>query len=68
MRAPINTLQRFLHQVEDIGGAEPMRAAAQGPTLLTKLFTGTRSFAAGFFTTVLFLFFLLTSGDIFIIV
>ena len=67
MRAPINTLQRFLHQVEDIGGTEPIApAAAQGPTLLTKLFTGTRSFAAGFFTTVLFLFFLLMSGDIFI--
>ena len=41
-------------------------AAAQGPTLLTKLFTGTRTFASGFFTTVLFLFFLLMSGDIFI--
>src|SRR5580704_9296530 len=35
-------------------------------TLLTKLFTGTRNFAGGFFTTVLFLFFLLVSGDIFL--
>ena len=40
--------------------------SAQGPTLLTKLFTGTRNFASGFFTTVLFLFFLLVSGDIFL--
>jgi len=68
MRAPINTLQRFLHQVEDIGGTAPVAnspAAAQGPSLLTELFTGTRNFAGGFFTTVLFLFFLLMSGDIF---
>ena len=40
-------------------------AGTQGPTLLTKLFTGTRNFASGFFTTVRFLFFLLVSGDIF---
>ncbi len=68
MRAPINTLQRFLHQVEDIGGTVPVAnspAAAQGPSLLTELFTGTRNFAGGFFTTVLFLFFILMSGDIF---
>jgi predicted PurR-regulated permease PerM len=69
MREPINTLQRFLQQVEDFGetGPSPNAAApAQGPTLLTKLFTGTRNFASGFFTTVLFLFFLLVSGDIFL--
>ena len=69
MREPIDTLQRFLHQVEDFGGPAPSpRAAApaQGPTLLTSLFKGTRHFASGFFTTVLFLFFLLVSGDIFL--
>jgi predicted PurR-regulated permease PerM len=68
MREPIDTLQRFLQQVEDFGKAEPSpnAASAQGPTLLSKLFTGTRSFASGFFTTVLFLFFLLVSGDIFL--
>jgi len=69
MREPIDTLQRFLHQVEDFGGTVPSPNAAtsaQGPTLLSKLFTGTRSFASGFFTTVLFLFFLLVSGDIFL--
>src|SRR6478672_11707249 len=68
MREPINTLQRFLQQVEDFGGTGPSpnaNASAQGPTLLTNLFTGTRNFASGFFTTVLFLFFLLVSGDIF---
>lgn len=69
MREPIDTLQRFLRQVEDFGGtaSSPITAAAvQGPTLLSKLFAGTRNFADGFFTTVLFLFFLLVSGDIFL--
>src|SRR5271169_1664502 len=69
MREPINTLQQFLQQVEDFGetGPSPNAAtSAQGQTLLTNLFRGTRSFASGFFTTVLFLFFLLVSGDIFL--
>jgi predicted PurR-regulated permease PerM len=69
MREPIDTLQRFLQQVEYFGGRVPSQnaaASAQGPTLLSKLFTGTRSFANGFFTTMLFLFFLLVSGDIFL--
>src|SRR5580693_4736742 len=69
MREPINTLQQFLQQVEDFGGAgapQNATASARGPTLLTNLFTGTRNFASGFFTTVLFLFFLLVSGDIFL--
>src|SRR5579864_8896863 len=70
MRAPINTLQQFLQQVEDFGGARASSNAAtpaQGPTLLTQLFTGTRNFASGFFTTMIFLFFLLVSGDIFLL-
>ncbi len=69
MREPIDTLQQFLQQLEEFGetGPPPNAAAAtRGPTLLTKLFTGTRHFAAGFFTTVLFLFFLLVSGNIFL--
>ena len=69
MQEPIDTLQRFLQQVEDIGGtgSSPNTAAStRGPTLVTKLFTGTRNFVSGFFTTVLFLFFLLVSGDIFL--
>jgi predicted PurR-regulated permease PerM len=58
-----------LQQVEDFGGTEPTKntsESARGPTFLTKVFTGTRDFASGFFTTVLFLFFLLVSGDIFL--
>jgi len=69
VEGPINSLQKFLQQVEDFGGTGPSpngAAAPRGPTLLSKLFTGTRSFASGFFTTVLFLFFLLVSGDIFL--
>jgi predicted PurR-regulated permease PerM len=69
MREPVNAMQRFLQQVEDFGGAAPpanAAASARGPTLLTRLFTGTRNFASGFFTTVVFLFFLLVSGDIFL--
>jgi predicted PurR-regulated permease PerM len=69
MRVPINSLELFLQQVEDIGGTEPSPNGAvseRGAALLTTLFTGTRNFASGFFTTVLFLFFLLVSGDIFL--
>ena len=70
MREPIDTVQRFLQQVEHFGATEPSpnaAASAPGSTLLTTLFTGTRNFASGFFTTVLFLFFLLVSGDIFLL-
>jgi len=60
VRAPINTLQRFLQQVQDLGeaGSPPNGAVSErGATLLMKLFTGTGNFASGFFMTVLFLFF-----------
>jgi len=68
LQAPINTLQRFLQQVEDYGqpAGAPAAVSAEGSTLMTKLFTGTRNFASGFFTTILFLFFLLVSGDTFL--
>ena len=68
LQAPINTLQRFLRQVEDYGqpARTPAAVSAGGSTLMTKLFTGTRNFASGFFTTILFLFFLLVSGDTFL--
>ena len=68
LQAPINTLQRFLQQVEDYGqpAAAPAAISAGGSTLMTKLFAGTRDFASGFFTTILFLLFLLVSGDTFL--
>src|ERR1051326_701166 len=50
MREPIDTLQRFFHQVEDFGQTAPSPNAAvsaSGPTflanLLTKVFTGPRN-------------------------
>ena len=67
LQAPINTLQRFLQQVESYGQpAGGPAVSAEGSTLITKLFTGTRNFASGFFTTILFLLFLLVSGDTFL--
>ena len=65
MRAPIDTVQRFWQQVENFGGTAPApnaTAPAAATTFLTKLFTGTRNFASGFLTTLLFLFFLLQPG------
>jgi predicted PurR-regulated permease PerM len=57
MREPINSVQRFLQRVEDFGVTGPSTnvAPSRGPTLLT-LLSGTRDFAGGFLTTVLFLF------------
>ncbi len=69
LRAPIDTMQLFLQQVEDFGETRPSpngASSGRGAVLLTTLFNGTRNFAHGFFTTVLFLFFLLVSGDIFL--
>jgi predicted PurR-regulated permease PerM len=77
LRAPIDTLQRFLQRVEDYGaGDAPSVEGAKAPSaapapgggsaLMTQLFTGTQNFARGFFTTVLFLMFLLASGDNFL--
>jgi predicted PurR-regulated permease PerM len=70
VQAPINSLQQFLRQIEDIGQPKPSANATtqvQSPTLFTTVFAGTRNFAAGFFTTVLFLFFLLVAGDVFLL-
>jgi predicted PurR-regulated permease PerM len=69
MRAPIDTLQHLLQQIGNFGvsgaregAAEPLGSGA----LMATLFAGTRSFASGLFTTVLFLYFLLVSGDTFL--
>jgi predicted PurR-regulated permease PerM len=70
LREPIDTVQRFLQQVENFGATKPSSnaaAPAPGEGLLSKLFAGTRNFAGGVFTTVLFLFFLLVSGEIFLL-
>jgi predicted PurR-regulated permease PerM len=69
MRAPIDTLQHFLEQVGNFV-ASGSREDAAGPlgvgALMATLFVGTRRFASGLFTTVLFLYFLVVSGDTFL--
>jgi predicted PurR-regulated permease PerM len=66
---PIQTFQRFLHQAEGLTqGTEPAIAtvAVQGSSLNDKVLNITRAIASGLFTTVLVLFFLLLSGDLFL--
>lgn len=65
LEAPFATLQHFWQQIEDFAGWQS-GANSSGSAFLTKLLTGTRSFASGFFTTLLFLFFLLVAGEIFL--
>jgi len=74
MRAPVALVQKFQKQVEDFGSSTPAAGelpnappAAPGASLLTQLLTGTRNFASAFFTTVLFLYFLLAYGDTFLL-
>lgn len=63
---PITALQTFWSQVQQFAGWSADANSAMGPALLSKLFDGMRSFASGFFTTLLFLFFILMAGDIFL--
>jgi predicted PurR-regulated permease PerM len=66
---PIQTLLHFLHQVESIGATGAPRESSgllDGSVLFSTLFAGARSFADGLFTMVLFLYFLLLSGDSFL--
>jgi len=66
---PIQTLQKFLHQAEGLTqGAGPAVAtvSVQGSGLNERVLNATRAIASGLFTTVLVLFFLLVSGDIFL--
>ena len=67
--APINTLRTFLAAANNFGAAGPQRSSPgplDGGAILSSVFAGTRSFAGGLFTTVMFLYFLLVSGDSFL--
>jgi len=67
--APINTLQTFLAAANNFGAAGTQRSSPgplDGGAILSSVFAGTRSFAGGLFTTVMFLYFLLVSGDSFL--
>ena len=69
LRAPITLLHKFVQQIDSIGstgGRSDTSGPMEGSALLTSLFTSTRSFAGGLFTAVLFLYFLLMSGDTFL--
>ncbi len=69
LRAPLSTLQQFLEQVENIGATGTLQDATHSlgdSAIIATLFAGTRTFASGLFTTVLFLYFLLVSGDTFL--
>lgn len=76
---PLRTVQNLAQQVENLasGPAQrtpPQRSAqpapqpqtAHGSALLSALFSSTRAVAAGFFTTILVLFYLLVSGETFL--
>src|SRR6202453_4282711 len=67
--APINTLRTFLAAADSFGAAGSQRSSPgplDGGAILSSVFAGTRSFAGGLFTTVMFLYFLLVSGDSFL--
>eukprot|EP01037_Dinobryon_pediforme_P007702 gene7702-7763_t len=69
LAAPINALQLFLRQVENIesaGGQHSILTTSNGSSFLSMLFAGTRSLASGLATTILLLYFLLAAGDTFL--
>jgi predicted PurR-regulated permease PerM len=66
LEVPLSAFQTFWSQIEHFAGWNAGANSAMGPALLAKLFTGMRSFASGFFTTLLFLFFILMTGDVFL--
>src|SRR6202453_1633830 len=67
--APINTLRTFLAAANSFGAAGSQRSSPgpfDGGAIISSVFSGTRSFASGLFTTAIFLYFLLVSGDSFL--
>jgi predicted PurR-regulated permease PerM len=66
LEASFAALQHFWQRIENFAGWQNGTSSSASSAFLTKLFTGTRSFASGFFTTLLFLFFLLVAGEIFL--
>jgi predicted PurR-regulated permease PerM len=66
---PITAVEKFADQAQGLTEGDQPKAVAvavQGSGLSDRLLTGTRSLASGFLETVLVLFFLLVSGDIFL--
>ncbi len=67
LQRPVQQLMRATQRVEKLAEApsDGATVTVKGPGLMNYLFTGTRSVLAGFGITVLMLFFLLASGDLF---
>jgi predicted PurR-regulated permease PerM len=66
---PIAAVQKFADQAQGLtlgGETKAVPVAVQGAGLSERLISGTRSFASGLLETVLVLFFLLISGDLFL--
>ena len=66
LAAPLAAVQAFWRHVESFAGWSAPGGSSMGTELLAQLFSGTRSLASGVFTTLLYLFFLLAAGEIFI--
>ncbi len=72
LQRPIDALQSMMHQLDSFGGSVEAAGAAPPPTtsarsasLLGAVFTGTATATAGLLTTLIVLFYLLVSGEIF---
>jgi predicted PurR-regulated permease PerM len=67
-RAPIDKVQKATKEVEQMaaGPAAAPEVVVKGPALGALLLSGTRSFLIGLGTTIVLLFFLLISGDLFL--
>jgi predicted PurR-regulated permease PerM len=67
---PVEDMQKASKQVEKLGedssSATASSVTVKGPSLSSFLFSGTRALLAGLLTTVVLLFFLLVSGDLFL--
>ena len=68
-RAPVDAILKWTHQIDDLGAGgapAPSSPLLSGSALIASFFSGARGFASALFTTILFLYFLLLSGDTFL--
>jgi predicted PurR-regulated permease PerM len=69
LKKPVEDMQKASKQVEKMGedSSPDVRSfTVKGPSLSSFLFSGTRALLAGLLTTIVLLFFLLVSGDLFL--
>ncbi len=70
LRAPIDMVQQFVQKLNNVGGGggapQPASQLLSGAELMSGVLASARGFVGDFFTTVLFLYFLLLSGDTFL--